>query len=329
MRRRDSGTGCGACGRGDAATHPGGSGAPPAWPLRAGREELADGEARMPPAKRGPEPVTVSEGDASACRGGAPGGEASSSGTQRDGRFAQASLPRGQKAGAPLGAPPPSLPRGGSAATPDASAPREQSTSSESCSRRADTTIPAAAWATMTRGSRATTDARGGRVSKQAVRDRRRRPGRGGARRRAVGGRGSARASSVRVTLIDKASEEEAGGNTRWSPSYMRMAAPDRVEPSFVHDMLAATRFKGDETYFARLAERSAGDGAMDRRARSRIHPADLLSRERPAAHPAGRRRAGGGRGAVACAQSGRRGFSPRLRGASLVDARRAALPGS
>ena len=57
-----------------------------------------------------------------------------------------------------------------------------------------------------------------------------------------------------RVTLIDKAAEDEAGGNTRWSPSYMRMAAPDRVEPSFVHDMLAATRFQGDETYFARLA---------------------------------------------------------------------------
>ena len=34
----------------------------------------------------------------------------------------------------------------------------------------------------------------------------------------------------------------------------MRMAAPDRVETSFVHDMLAATRFEGDETYFARLA---------------------------------------------------------------------------
>jgi tricarballylate dehydrogenase len=60
---------------------------------------------------------------------------------------------------------------------------------------------------------------------------------------------------SVRVTLIDKASEQEAGGNTRWSPSYMRMAAPDRVETSFVHDMLAATRFEGDEDYFARLAE--------------------------------------------------------------------------
>ncbi len=58
----------------------------------------------------------------------------------------------------------------------------------------------------------------------------------------------------LRITLIDKASEDEAGGNTRWSPSYMRMAAPDRVETSFVHDMLAATQFEGDETYFARLA---------------------------------------------------------------------------
>jgi tricarballylate dehydrogenase len=63
-----------------------------------------------------------------------------------------------------------------------------------------------------------------------------------------------ARQLSVAVTLIDKASAEEAGGNTRWTPAYMRMAAPDRGEPSFVHDMLAATKFQGDETYFARLA---------------------------------------------------------------------------
>jgi tricarballylate dehydrogenase len=58
----------------------------------------------------------------------------------------------------------------------------------------------------------------------------------------------------VTVTLIDKASADDAGGNTRWTPAYMRMAAPDRVEPSFVHDMLEATKFRGDETYFARLA---------------------------------------------------------------------------
>ena len=58
----------------------------------------------------------------------------------------------------------------------------------------------------------------------------------------------------VAITLIDKAAPDEAGGNTRWSPSNMRMASPDKVEPSFVHDMLAATQFKGDESYFARLA---------------------------------------------------------------------------
>jgi tricarballylate dehydrogenase len=62
------------------------------------------------------------------------------------------------------------------------------------------------------------------------------------------------RGRSATVTLIDKASADEAGGNTRWTPAYMRMAAPDRVEPSFVHDMLAATQLQGDETYFARLA---------------------------------------------------------------------------
>ncbi len=63
-----------------------------------------------------------------------------------------------------------------------------------------------------------------------------------------------ARDLPVAVSLIDKASADEAGGNTRWTPAYMRMAAPDRVEPSFVHDMLEATRFQGDESYFARLA---------------------------------------------------------------------------
>jgi tricarballylate dehydrogenase len=63
-----------------------------------------------------------------------------------------------------------------------------------------------------------------------------------------------ARNVAAQVTLIDKAPPEQAGGNTRWTPSYMRMASIDRVEPSFVHDVLAATGFKGNETYFATLA---------------------------------------------------------------------------
>jgi tricarballylate dehydrogenase len=54
---------------------------------------------------------------------------------------------------------------------------------------------------------------------------------------------------------LDKAPKQDAGGNTRWTPSYMRMASVDRVEPSFVHDMLEATQFQADEGYFATLAQ--------------------------------------------------------------------------
>jgi hypothetical protein len=60
---------------------------------------------------------------------------------------------------------------------------------------------------------------------------------------------------AIHITLIDKAPENAAGGNTRWSPSYTRMAAPDRVEPNFIEDMLAATQCKGDRRYFTRLAQ--------------------------------------------------------------------------
>ena len=58
----------------------------------------------------------------------------------------------------------------------------------------------------------------------------------------------------VNVTLVEKAAEDEAGGNTRWTPAYMRMAAVDRVEPSFVQEMLEAAEGRGNEAYFARLA---------------------------------------------------------------------------
>jgi aspartate oxidase len=49
----------------------------------------------------------------------------------------------------------------------------------------------------------------------------------------------SAREKDVacRITLIEKAPRGAHGGNTRWSPSYMRMAAPDRVEASFADDL--------------------------------------------------------------------------------------------
>jgi tricarballylate dehydrogenase len=58
----------------------------------------------------------------------------------------------------------------------------------------------------------------------------------------------------VEVTLVEKAPEESAGGNTLWSPSYMRLAAPDRVAPDFERDMLEASNGRADQTYFRTLA---------------------------------------------------------------------------
>jgi tricarballylate dehydrogenase len=59
---------------------------------------------------------------------------------------------------------------------------------------------------------------------------------------------------AVDVTLVEKATEEAAGGNTLWSPSYMRLAAPDRIAPDFERDMLQASNGRGDPLYFRALA---------------------------------------------------------------------------
>ncbi len=62
----------------------------------------------------------------------------------------------------------------------------------------------------------------------------------------------------IEITLLEKAREAEAGGNTRWSPSYMRMAAPDRLAPGFEEDMQRASGGSADPDYFRTLAENAA-----------------------------------------------------------------------
>jgi tricarballylate dehydrogenase len=62
-----------------------------------------------------------------------------------------------------------------------------------------------------------------------------------------------ARGLDVKVTLLEKADASEAGGNTLWSPSYMRLDAPDRVAPDFEAAMLDATGGR-DGAYFHALA---------------------------------------------------------------------------
>ena len=59
----------------------------------------------------------------------------------------------------------------------------------------------------------------------------------------------------VDITLLEKSHEAEAGGNTRWSPSYMRLDAPDRLAPGFEDDMQQSSSGLADEGYFRALAE--------------------------------------------------------------------------
>ncbi len=60
---------------------------------------------------------------------------------------------------------------------------------------------------------------------------------------------------SVDITVLEKASEAESGGNTRWSPSYMRLDAPDRVAPSFEDDIRTCCGGLADPRYFRTLTK--------------------------------------------------------------------------
>jgi tricarballylate dehydrogenase len=59
----------------------------------------------------------------------------------------------------------------------------------------------------------------------------------------------------IDITLLEKSREEEAGGNTRWSPSNMRLDAPDRISPAFEDDMQEASGGLADRDYFRTLAD--------------------------------------------------------------------------
>jgi tricarballylate dehydrogenase len=62
----------------------------------------------------------------------------------------------------------------------------------------------------------------------------------------------------IEITLLEKSREDEAGGNTRWSPSYMRMEAPDRIAPGFEEEMQQASGGLADRSYFRTLADNAA-----------------------------------------------------------------------
>lgn len=63
-----------------------------------------------------------------------------------------------------------------------------------------------------------------------------------------------ARGVSVDVTVVERAAEGAHGGNTRWTPCYMRLEAPDRLSDGFVDDILSVSGGHGDQAYFETLA---------------------------------------------------------------------------
>lgn len=60
--------------------------------------------------------------------------------------------------------------------------------------------------------------------------------------------------SRLQVTVVDQASEADCGGNSRYSPSNIRMAAPDRMEDGFVDQIMRQSEGRADRAYFERLA---------------------------------------------------------------------------
>ena len=97
----------------------------------------------------------------------------------------------------------------------------------------------------------------------------------------------------VEVTLVEKAPEESAGGNTLWSPSYIRLAAPDRIAPDFERDMLEASNGRAERLYFGALANNAtAAVGWLKTHGVEFCSPVYYLSAGPPRIQPVGGGRA-------------------------------------
>jgi tricarballylate dehydrogenase len=62
------------------------------------------------------------------------------------------------------------------------------------------------------------------------------------------------RGIDAHVTVVDRAAGAACGGNSRWSPSNIRMRAPDAMEPGFVDEIVEQSGGRADRAYFERLA---------------------------------------------------------------------------
>ncbi|MFZ2736957.1 MAG: FAD-binding protein [Burkholderiaceae bacterium] len=62
------------------------------------------------------------------------------------------------------------------------------------------------------------------------------------------------RGASVKITVIERASATQWGGNSRWSPSYIRMRTSEAMDPSFVDEIMLQSGGRADRAYFDNLA---------------------------------------------------------------------------
>ena len=62
---------------------------------------------------------------------------------------------------------------------------------------------------------------------------------------------------NVRVTLLDAAPMDASGGNTRWSPSNIRLQANHQMAPGFVDEIMAESEGLADAAYFQQLADQA------------------------------------------------------------------------
>lgn len=61
----------------------------------------------------------------------------------------------------------------------------------------------------------------------------------------------------LRIAVLERAPKGKHGGNTRFTPCYMRMEEPNRVSPDFVSEMLEVSGGRNEAAYFELLAERA------------------------------------------------------------------------
>ena len=70
---------------------------------------------------------------------------------------------------------------------------------------------------------------------------------------------GQARRSglNVQITVLDAASEADSGGNSRWSPSNIRLQANHQMAPGFVDEVMAESEGLADPDYFQQLVDQA------------------------------------------------------------------------